>query len=72
MHYNTAAVVVEGMEEDYKMAAAIDTLMNDSSPSKPKQTRERDIRQTKLYSTCFNVSCLYIAKYINIVEFYFN
>lgn len=33
MHYNTAAVVVEGMEEDYKMAAAIDTLMNDNSPS---------------------------------------
>ncbi len=53
MHYNTAAVVVEGMEEDYKMAAAIDTLMNDNSPSKPIQTnkrereRERDIRPTK-------------------------
>ncbi len=61
MHYNTAAVVVEGMEEDYKTAAAIDTLVNDNSPSKPKQTNERDIRQTKqLYSTCFNVSCFYI------------
>ncbi len=61
MHYNTAAVVVEGMEEDYKTAAAIDTLVNDNSPSKPKQTHERDIRQTKqLYSTCFNVSCFYI------------
>ncbi len=52
MHYNTAAVVVEGMEEDYKMAAAIDTLMNDSSPSKPKQTNKRERETLDKQNNC--------------------
>ncbi len=64
MHYNTAAVVVEGMEEDYETAAAIDTLVNDNFPSKPKQTNETLDKQnncTVLVLLCH--ASIYIAKY---------
>ncbi len=57
------------------MAAAIDTLMNHNSQSKPKHKQARDIRQTKHNCTVLvsmSHAYIYIAKYINIVEFYYN